>query len=69
MPILCFEAYEVTLAGQHTLCLAGTWAFGKEERIITIIALIKGFKGCRMAHTAQCTHLLSLFFKDPKRVP
>lgn len=32
MPIFCFEADEVTLAGQHTLCLAGIWAFGKAEK-------------------------------------
>ena len=32
MPILCFEADEVTLAGQHTLCLAGTGAYGKKKK-------------------------------------
>lgn len=71
MPVLCFEADEVTLAGQHTLCLAGTWAFGKEKRIITVIAVIKDrdFKGCRMAHTAQCTQCALPLFKGPKRFP
>lgn len=42
MPVFCFEADEVTLAGQHTLCLAGIWAYGKEKKkIITIIVVIK----------------------------
>lgn len=42
MPIFCFEADEVTLAGQHTLCLAGIWAFGKKKtKVITIIVVIK----------------------------
>lgn len=43
MPVFCFEADEVTLAGQHTLCLAGIWAYRKKKKkkIITIIVVIK----------------------------
>jgi len=41
MPICCFEADEVTLAGQHTLCLAGIWAFGNQNKIVTVTVVIK----------------------------